>query len=93
MAKTQIHPTAIVENGARVGTGTRVWAFVHILPGAIIGKDCNICDYVFIEEGVKVSNRVTIKCGIYLWKGIIIEDDVHLGPNVVFTNDKYPRSK
>lgn len=84
---------AIVENEVVLGTRTKVWAFVHILPKAVIGEDCNICDHVFIEGDVKLGNRVTVKCGIYLWDGITIEDDVFLGPNVVFTNDKRPRSK
>jgi acetyltransferase-like isoleucine patch superfamily enzyme len=88
-----IHPNAIVESGARLGNGTRVWAFVHILRGAVIGDDCNVCDHVFIENDVLVGNRVTIKCGIYLWDGVRVEDDVHLGPNVVFTNDRFPRSR
>lgn len=88
-----IHPSAIVELGARLGTGTRVWAFVHILPGAVIGDDCNICDHVFIENDVVLGHRVTVKCGIYLWDGVRVEDDVHLGPNVVFTNDRFPRSR
>jgi UDP-2-acetamido-3-amino-2,3-dideoxy-glucuronate N-acetyltransferase len=88
-----IHPHALVEHGARVGARTRVWAFVHILPGARIGDDCNICDHVFIENDVVVGNRVTIKSGIYMWDGARVEDDVHLGPHVVFTNDRYPRSR
>ncbi len=88
-----IHEKAIVEEGATVGARTRVWAFVHILPDAVIGEDCNICDHVFIENDVAIGNRVTVKCGIYIWNGVRIEDDVHLGPNVVFTNDMYPRSK
>jgi acetyltransferase-like isoleucine patch superfamily enzyme len=88
-----IHEKAIVEVGATVGSRTRVWAFVHILPGAVIGEDCNICDHVFIENDVTIGSRVTVKCGIYIWNGVRIEDDVHLGPNVVFTNDMYPRSK
>ncbi len=88
-----VHPSGIVENGARIGTRTRVWAFVHILPGAQIGADCNICDHVFIENEVKVGDRVTIKSGVQLWDGVEIEDDVFIGPNATFTNDKYPRSK
>lgn len=88
-----IHQKAIVEPGAHIGKGTRVWAFAHILSGAIIGEDCNICDHTFIENDVVIGNRVTIKCGIYIWDGVHIEDDVHLGPNAVFTNDMYPRSK
>jgi len=70
-----------------------VWAFVHILPGAVIGDDCNVCDHVFIENDVVLGNRVTVKCGISLWDGVSVEDDVHLGPNVVFTNDRRPRSR
>lgn len=88
-----VHPKALVEFGAQLGSRTRVWAFAHILPGAIIGEDCNICDHVFIENDVVIGNRVTVKCGIYIWDGTRIEDDVHLGPNVVFSNDKYPRSQ
>jgi len=88
-----IHPNALVENGAEIGNGTRVWAFVHILPKARIGEECNICDHVFIENDVSVGNRVTIKCGVQLWDGITVEDDVFLGPNDTFTNDKFPRSK
>lgn len=88
-----IHTHALVEPGATIAGGTRVWAFVHVLPGAVIGRDCNVCDHVFIENDVIIGDRVTIKCGIYLWDGITIENDVHLGPNVVFTNDLYPRSK
>lgn len=88
-----IHSHAIVELGATVGAGTRVWAWAHVLPGAVIGADCNICDHCFIENDVTIGDRVTIKCGIYLWDGARIGNDVHLGPNVVFTNDLYPRSK
>jgi acetyltransferase-like isoleucine patch superfamily enzyme len=88
-----IHSHALVEPGATLGAGTRVWAFVHVLPGAVIGADCNLCDHVYIENDVVIGDRVTVKCGIYLWDGVTIEDDVHLGPNVVFTNDLYPRSK
>lgn len=87
------HEKAIVEEGAIIGEGTRVWAFVHILPGASIGTDCNLCDGVFIENDVIVGNRVTIKCGVQLWNGTRIEDDTFIGPNVTFTNDPFPRSK
>jgi acetyltransferase-like isoleucine patch superfamily enzyme len=88
-----VHSHALVEPGATIGSGTRVWAFVHVLPGAVIGEDCNLCDHVYIENDVVIGSRVTVKCGIYIWDGVSIEDDVHLGPNVVFTNDLYPRSK
>ena len=86
------HPAAIVET-ENIGPGTRVWAFVHILPGARIGTDCNLCDHVFIENDVIVGDRVTIKSGVQLWDGVRIEDDVFIGPNVTFTNDPFPRSK
>jgi acetyltransferase-like isoleucine patch superfamily enzyme len=86
------HASAIVET-ENVGIGTQVWAFVHILPGARIGTDCNVCDHVFIENDVVVGDRVTIKSGVQLWDGIRIEDDVFIGPNATFTNDLFPRSK
>jgi len=86
------HPQAIVES-ASVGEGTRVWAFAHVLPSAVIGKQCNVCDHVFIENDVVVGDRVTIKCGVQLWDGVRIEDDVFIGPNVTFTNDPFPRSR
>ena len=86
------HPAAIVETDA-IGEGTRVWAFAHILPGARIGAACNICDHTFIENDVLVGNRVTIKCGVQLWDGITLEDDVFVGPNATFTNDPFPRSR
>lgn len=88
-----IHPQSLVETGAAIGSNTRVWAFVHILPGAVIGADCNICDHVFIENDVIVGDRVTIKSGVQLWDGVRLEDDVFIGPNATFSNDPFPRSK
>lgn len=85
------HPSAIVET-ERVGTGTRIWAFSHILPGAVIGDNCNICDHTFVENDVIVGNNVTVKCGVQLWDGVRLEDDVFVGPNATFTNDPFPRS-
>jgi UDP-2-acetamido-3-amino-2,3-dideoxy-glucuronate N-acetyltransferase len=87
-----IHDAAICES-KNIGKGTNVWAFVHVLPGAVIGGDCNICDHVFIENDVVVGNRVTIKSGVQLWDGLRVSDDVFIGPNATFTNDKNPRSK
>ncbi len=86
------HPQALVET-TNIGEGTRVWAFAHILPKAVIGRDCNVCDHVFIENEVTVGDRVTIKCGVQLWDGVSVEDDVFIGPNVTFTNDPFPRSR
>lgn len=87
-----IHDKAICET-QNVGAGTRIWAFAHILPGAHIGADCNICDGVFIENDVRVGDRVTIKNGVQLWDGVEVADDVFIGPNATFTNDRFPRSK
>ena len=88
-----VHAKALVEPGAQIGEGTRVWAFAHILQGARIGRDCNICDQTFIENDVVLGDRVTIKCGVHLWDGVELQDDVFIGPCVAFTNDKFPRSK
>ena len=87
-----IHPQALVETD-EIGANTRIWAFVHVLKGAVIGSGCNICDHCYIEYGVTIGNDVTVKSGIYIWEGVTIEDHVFLGPNVVFTNDTRPRSK
>lgn len=87
------HELSAVEPGAEIGRGTRVWAFAHVLPGAVIGDDCNICDHVFVESDVVVGDRVTVKCGVQLWNGVRLEDDVFLGPNATFTNDLFPRSR
>lgn len=89
----KIHEKALVDAGAHVGANSRVWAFAHVLPGARVGSDCNICDHTFIEGAVRLGDRVTVKCGVYLWDGLEIEDDVFIGPAAVFTNDMRPRSK
>lgn len=88
----QVHPLSDVQTDD-VGPGTRVWQFVVILKGARIGSDCNVCSHCFIENDVVIGDRVTIKSGVQLWDGTRIEDDVFVGPNVTFTNDKRPRSK
>jgi UDP-2-acetamido-3-amino-2,3-dideoxy-glucuronate N-acetyltransferase len=87
-----VHPSSICES-SDIGDGSRIWAFVHILPKVKIGKDCNICDFVFIEDEVSIGDRVTIKSGVQIWKGVTLMDDVFIGPNVSFTNDKYPKSR
>ncbi len=86
------HPSSIVES-SKVDPSSRIWAYVHILPGAVIGVDCNICDGVFIEGDVIVGDRVTVKCGVQLWNGLRVENDVFIGPNATFTNDIFPRSR
>lgn len=86
------HPQSLCES-KDIGKNTRIWAFAHILPQAKIGEDCNICDHVFIENDVKIGDRVTVKCGVQLWDGTVVENDVFIGPNATFTNDIFPRSK
>ena len=87
-----IHPSSDVQS-KQIGEGTRVWQYVVILPGAVIGRDGNICSHCFIENQVVVGDRVTVKCGVQLWDGITLEDDVFVGPNATFTNDREPRSR
>lgn len=87
-----IHRTADVQT-KQIGEGTTIWQFAVILPGAVIGKNCNINCHTFIENDVKIGDRVTLKAGVFIWDGIEIEDDVFLGPNATFVNDKFPRSK
>ena len=87
-----VHPQALCESQT-VGAGTRVWAFAHVLAGAVIGRDCNVCDHVFIENDVVIGDRVTVKSGVQLWNGLRLADDVFVGPNATFSNDKFPRSK
>ncbi|WP_375270844.1 WxcM-like domain-containing protein [Sphingomonas sp.] len=87
-----VHPQGICES-ATVGAGTRVWAFAHVLGRARIGRNCNICDHVFVENDVTVGDDVTIKCGVQLWDGTRVGNGVFIGPNATFTNDRFPRSK
>jgi acetyltransferase-like isoleucine patch superfamily enzyme len=88
----KIHPLADVQT-PNIGQGTTVWQFAIILKGAVIGANCNINCHTFIENLVKIGNNVTVKSGVYLWDGIDVADNVFIGPNATFTNDKYPRSK
>src|SRR5262249_35715165 len=90
-SETFIHPRALCES-EEVGGGTRIWAFAHVMKGAVVGCDCNIGDHAFIEAGARIGDRVTIKNQAMVWKGIEIEDDVFVGPGVSFTNDMFPRS-
>jgi len=86
-----LHIDSICET-LNVGSRTRIWGSTHILSQAVIGEDCNICEFVFIENNVQIGNNVTIKSGVQIWDQCVIEDNVFVGPNVTFTNDKYPRS-
>jgi acetyltransferase-like isoleucine patch superfamily enzyme len=87
-----IHSLADVQTN-NIGNMTKVWQFSIILKNARIGENCNISSHTFIENNVVIGDNVTVKCGVYLWDGLRIEDHVFIGPNVTFTNDKYPRSK
>lgn len=89
---TRIHPTAEVQT-AQIGEGTQVWQHTIVLAGAKIGRDCNLNAHCFVENDVVVGDRVTLKCGVYLWDGMRVGDDVFIGPNATFVNDKYPRSQ
>lgn len=87
-----IHPLADVKS-VDIGLRTQIWQFAIVLPGARIGRDCNICAQTYIENDVVVGDGVTIKNGVQIWDGITIGDNVFIGPNATFTNDKYPRSR
>jgi UDP-2-acetamido-3-amino-2,3-dideoxy-glucuronate N-acetyltransferase len=86
-----VHPTAIVET-SRIGPGSRIWAFTHVMRDVTIGADCNIGEHCFIESGAIIGNEVTIKNANMVWDGVQLEDGVFVGPRVTFTNDLYPRS-
>lgn len=86
-----IHPLADCQ--APIPESTRVWQFCVVLPEAKIGENCNVCSHCFIENDVEVGNNVTVKCGVQLWDGLRVEDDVFIGANVSFTNNRFPRSK
>lgn len=87
-----IHPTADVK-AKNIGNGTNIWQFCVVFADARIGENCNICAHVLIENDVKIGDNVTVKSGVQLWDGVTLEDNVFIGPNVTFTNDKFPRSK
>ena len=86
-----IHPLSDVQT-AQVGEGTRIWQFAVVLKGARIGNNCNICAHTFIENDVVIGDNVTVKCGVQLWNGLRVGNDVFIGPNVTFCNDKHPKS-
>ena len=75
-----------------IGTGTRIWAFAHVLAGAHVGARCNIGDHAFVEGGAVIGDDVTIKNGVMVWSGVTIEDGGFVGPGTVFTNDRTPRA-
>lgn len=87
-----IHPLADV-SAQLIGAGSRVWQYVVILPGATIGLECNICAHCLIEGDVVIGDRVTVKSGVQLWDGLRVGNDVFIGPNASFANDRFPRSR
>ncbi|MGY1694448.1 acyltransferase [Geodermatophilus sp. SYSU D00814] len=87
----QVHRLGLCESDD-VGPGTRIWAWAHVLPGARVGVDCNVCDHAYVEGGARLGDRVTVKNGVLVFDGVDIGDDVFLGPGVVFTNDLRPRA-
>src|SRR5215467_10665833 len=86
-----VHRQGLCESD-EVGPGTRIWAFAHVMKGAVVGRDCNIGDHAFIEAGARIGDRVTVKNQAMVWDGVEIEDDAFIGPGVSFTNDAFPRS-
>ena len=92
MASFFAHKTSLIDDNAKIGSGTRIWQFCNIMGNVLIGSGCNIGQGVFIESGVEIGNRVKIKNNVALYSGITCEDDVFLGPNCVFTNVINPRS-
>lgn len=87
-----IHPLSDVQS-THIGENTNIWQFCVVLSGAKIGNNCNICSHCFIENDVIIGHNVTVKCGVQLWDGMRVEDDVFIGPNVTFCNDRYPKSR
>ena len=87
------HKTALVDKKAKIGKGTRLWAFTNIKAGAVIGRDCNICDGSFVEGGAVIGDNVTIKHHVSVFDGVTIGDGVFVGSNAAFINDRHPRSQ
>ena len=90
--ETFIHPTAIIDPGAQIGTGTRIWHFCHLMPGSRVGENCILGQNVFIDNNAIVGNGVKIQNNVSVYNGVVIEDDAFIGPSVVFTNVINPRS-
>jgi len=86
------HETAVIDAGAQIGEGTRIWHFSHVMPGAVVGKSCNIGQNVYIDNNVHIGNGVKIQNNVSVYNGVVVEDDVFLGPSMVFTNVINPRS-
>jgi len=87
-----IHESAYVDEGAQIGPRTKIWHFVHVMPGAVIGADCNLGQNVVVLNGTRIGDRVKIQNNVSIYEGVEIEDDVFCGPSMVFTNVINPRS-
>lgn len=92
MSDVFIHDLAVVDKGAKIGKGTRIWHFAHVRGSAKIGEGCNIGKGVYIDADVEIGNNVKIQNGVSVYHGVTIEDDVFCGPHMTFTNDMYPRA-
>jgi len=88
-----VHPSSIIDDGAIIGTGTKIWHFCHIMGTAVLGNNCNVGQNVFIANQVRLGNNVKVQNNVSIYTGVICEDDVFLGPSMVFTNVTNPRSK
>lgn len=91
-SQPQIHPTAVIDPGAKIGSGTRIWHFCHVMPHAVIGDNCNLGQNVFVDNNVSIGNNVKIQNNVSVYNGVRLEDDVFVGPSAVFTNVINPRS-
>lgn len=92
MHPISIHPTAIIDPGCQIGDGTRIWHFSHLMPRCVLGKNCNLGQNVFVAEGVVLGDNVKVQNNVSIYAGVVCEDDVFLGPSMVFTNVLNPRS-
>jgi len=90
--ETFVHPTAIVEEGAFVGPGTKIWHRSHIRAGSRIGSDCTIGFAVYVDEGARIGDRCKVQNHVSVYRGVVLEDDVFVGPHATFTNDRQPRA-
>jgi acetyltransferase-like isoleucine patch superfamily enzyme len=86
------HDTAVVDPGARIGAGTRVWHHSHVRDGAVVGRDCILGKNVYVDVGARIGDRVKVQNNVSVYDGVVVEDDVFVGPSAVFTNDRYPRA-
>ncbi len=92
MADYYVHPSSFVDEGAKVGTGTKIWHFSHVMPGAVIGARCNLGQNVVVMPGTRIGDNVKIQNNVSIYEGVELEDDVFCGPSCVFTNVLNPRS-